>query len=207
MQGRWQMIDWTLSKQRLGELLVERGVITEHQLERALIEPRRCGERLGETLLRLGFIDRRRLTLALVRQHVRAFLGALGVMAMTLHPELAIAAVARAQLGVSATVVGGAVADLRLLAAPADAPAGAVPGKVAVTLACSTGGGARIGIEGGHLAPGATAAFDYIRTWRSGVLKTLACGAAPRSVKVAIAGQSGGSTGSGMPAVNVTIDY
>jgi type IV pilus assembly protein PilB len=43
-------------KRRLGDLLVESGMITAEQLEKALNEQRRTGERLGKILTRLGFV-------------------------------------------------------------------------------------------------------------------------------------------------------
>src|SRR5262249_33983313 len=45
-----------LPRQRLGELLLERGVITEDQLAHALSEKGDTGERLGHVLVRLGLI-------------------------------------------------------------------------------------------------------------------------------------------------------
>jgi hypothetical protein len=202
------MISWTFSKRQLGELLVEFGHITEQQLERALAEPRRCGERIGQTLMRLGFIDRRQLTLALTRQYFRAFFGAIGMMAVTFHPELAAAALARAQLSISATVVTAAAASLRFIGS-SPAPGSSLPGKVAVTLACAGDARALVGIEGGRFAPGGmTRPFDYVQTWRSATAKTLTCGADPRSVKVAVRGSSEeGAPGQGLRAVNITIDY
>ncbi|GFN23289.1 GspE/PulE family protein [Thermanaeromonas sp. C210] len=44
------------SKRRLGDLLVEAGMITREQLEQALREQRRSGERLGKVLTRLGLV-------------------------------------------------------------------------------------------------------------------------------------------------------
>jgi hypothetical protein len=41
---------------RLGTLLLEKGLLTEEQLDRALVERGESGELLGETLVRLGFI-------------------------------------------------------------------------------------------------------------------------------------------------------
>jgi uncharacterized coiled-coil protein SlyX len=40
---------------QLGELLVQKGVLTDEQLEIALAEQRKCGAPLGEILVRLGF--------------------------------------------------------------------------------------------------------------------------------------------------------
>ncbi|MDN5331989.1 MAG: type pilus assembly protein PilB [Tepidanaerobacteraceae bacterium] len=43
-------------RRRLGDLLVESGMITPEQLEKALNEQRRTGERLGKILTRLGYV-------------------------------------------------------------------------------------------------------------------------------------------------------
>lgn len=61
---------FTASKQRLrlGELLVNRGLITEEQLEKALGTQRKSGERLGKTLINLGFISEENILQALERQ-------------------------------------------------------------------------------------------------------------------------------------------
>jgi len=45
-------------KRRLGDLLLEDGLITEHELHQALLLQRKTGERLGDVLLRLGMITR-----------------------------------------------------------------------------------------------------------------------------------------------------
>jgi type IV pilus assembly protein PilB len=42
---------------RLGQLMVERGLVTDAQLEQALSEQRRTGKRMGETLLKMGAIS------------------------------------------------------------------------------------------------------------------------------------------------------
>lgn len=42
---------------RLGELLLEAGIISTEQLEIALKQQSHCGERIGSVLLRLGYID------------------------------------------------------------------------------------------------------------------------------------------------------
>jgi Type II secretion system (T2SS), protein E, N-terminal domain len=41
---------------QLGSLLIDKGLITEAQLDEALVERRLHGELLGETLVRLGFV-------------------------------------------------------------------------------------------------------------------------------------------------------
>lgn len=49
-------------KARLGELLLERGLISSDQLTVALTEQRKSGERLGRCLVRLGLVDESYLT-------------------------------------------------------------------------------------------------------------------------------------------------
>jgi hypothetical protein len=46
------------ARRRLGDIIVERGLITAEQLEQALIAQRECGSKLGEVLVELGFITR-----------------------------------------------------------------------------------------------------------------------------------------------------
>jgi hypothetical protein len=53
---------------RIGELLLQRGLISRDQLERALSAQRRWGTRLGMSLVRLGFIEESTLTAALTDQ-------------------------------------------------------------------------------------------------------------------------------------------
>jgi hypothetical protein len=52
----------------LGELLVERGLLSRAQLELALAEQRRGGARLGELLVALGFVSETALTRTLLEQ-------------------------------------------------------------------------------------------------------------------------------------------
>lgn len=47
----------TKQKVRIGNLLVQKGVITEEQLQQALIKQRSSGLRLGRTLINLGFVQ------------------------------------------------------------------------------------------------------------------------------------------------------
>ncbi|RMG52468.1 MAG: GspE/PulE family protein [Gammaproteobacteria bacterium] len=51
------MSDSKLKKVRLGDLLVERGLITEAQLQQALAEQRKLGLKLGHTLVQLGMVS------------------------------------------------------------------------------------------------------------------------------------------------------
>lgn len=46
------------AKRRLGDIIVERGLITEGQLAHALQAQRESGAKLGEVLVELGFITR-----------------------------------------------------------------------------------------------------------------------------------------------------
>ena len=53
----------------LGRLLVEQGLLSEAELERALDEQARTGRRLGETLVDLGFVSYAALSHALAHQY------------------------------------------------------------------------------------------------------------------------------------------
>src|SRR3546814_6505359 len=57
-----------LRKIRLGDLLVEQGVITGEQLAIALDEQKRSGRKLGGTLIALGFVSEDRLLALLAEQ-------------------------------------------------------------------------------------------------------------------------------------------
>jgi hypothetical protein len=46
------------AKRRLGDIIVDRGLITAEQLEQALVAQRESGSKLGEVLVELGFITR-----------------------------------------------------------------------------------------------------------------------------------------------------
>jgi hypothetical protein len=52
----------------LGELLVDRGLLSARQLELALAEQRRTGRRLGEVLVGLGFVSEQALAAMLLEQ-------------------------------------------------------------------------------------------------------------------------------------------
>ena len=54
-----------ISRGRLGALLIERGLVTEEQLEQGLSEQGESGGRIGEVLVALGFVDERDLVDAL----------------------------------------------------------------------------------------------------------------------------------------------
>lgn len=55
--------------QPLGQILVDRGLLSDEELERALIQQARTGRRLGETLVELGYVSRTALTRALAEQY------------------------------------------------------------------------------------------------------------------------------------------
>ena len=54
-------------KIRLGDLLVQEGLITEDQLVQALGEQKRLGLKLGRTLIQLGFIEEEQMLQLLSR--------------------------------------------------------------------------------------------------------------------------------------------
>jgi type II secretion system protein E len=73
------------TKTRLGEMLVERRLVTADQVAHAVVEQRERGKRIGETLVALGYISETRMLQALSEQ--------LGVPLVTLtenavHPEV-----------------------------------------------------------------------------------------------------------------------
>jgi MSHA biogenesis protein MshE len=55
-------------KIRLGDLLVENGIITEAQLQQALAEQKKTGTRLGRTLIQLGFVEEDKMLNVLSQQ-------------------------------------------------------------------------------------------------------------------------------------------
>ncbi len=59
---------------RIGELLIEKRLVTEDQLERAIAEHQKSKEFLGQTLIRLGFITEETLLKVLAQQQGVAFL-------------------------------------------------------------------------------------------------------------------------------------
>ncbi|OOG26784.1 MSHA biogenesis protein MshE [Thioalkalivibrio denitrificans] len=58
----------TRKKIRLGDLLVENGIISKHQLDQALATQKQTGNKLGRTLIELGFIDEESMLQLLSRQ-------------------------------------------------------------------------------------------------------------------------------------------
>lgn len=56
-------------KERIGEILVERGIITDQQLQQAIEEQKGTDERIGSILLRRKFVDEETLTQVLAEQY------------------------------------------------------------------------------------------------------------------------------------------
>ena len=55
-------------KLRLGDLLVQAGLISDNQLQMALLEQKRSGAKLGRAVVDMGFISEQKLLEALSRQ-------------------------------------------------------------------------------------------------------------------------------------------
>src|SRR5205085_11574217 len=54
---------------KLGEILLREGLITQDQLKKALLEQKNTGMRLGYTLVKLGFVQETEITKMLARQY------------------------------------------------------------------------------------------------------------------------------------------
>lgn len=63
------MVTSALSGLRIGDLLVREDLISQEQLEQALIEQRSSGARLGYVLVKLGFVQEIEITKMLARQY------------------------------------------------------------------------------------------------------------------------------------------
>src|SRR5262249_14997528 len=62
------LLDWAKMRPKLGEMLIKAGVITEAQLTRALEEQPRLSLPLGETLIKLGYVTEEQMRQALCLQ-------------------------------------------------------------------------------------------------------------------------------------------
>ena len=58
-----------VTQDKLGEILVREGLITQEQLRKALLEQKNSGMRLGYTLVKLGFIEETEVSKMLARQY------------------------------------------------------------------------------------------------------------------------------------------
>jgi len=54
---------------RIGEVLLERGVITQHELDKALAHQKAQGGLMGQVLIQLGFVTEEEIALALTAQY------------------------------------------------------------------------------------------------------------------------------------------
>src|SRR5580765_2813697 len=54
---------------KLGEILLREGLITQEQLKKALLEQKNTGMRLGYTLVKLGFVEETEISKMLARQY------------------------------------------------------------------------------------------------------------------------------------------
>ncbi|UZE97758.1 hypothetical protein [Alkalimarinus alittae] len=82
-----------LDKSRLGRLLVNRGYITEQQLDSALVQQRTTGQKLGEVLVCQGLISQRDLERTLKHQKRYRYTAAFVAMVVApLQPAVAFAA-------------------------------------------------------------------------------------------------------------------
>jgi hypothetical protein len=113
------------SRTRLGEILVDRGVLTAQQLDAALKEQRRCGERLGQVLIRLDILEPEQLSSALTEQTRRWFAAGLTFGFLAMQPGAVLARTTTAELSVSVQVLAtGTVAVQALQSASAGAANG-----------------------------------------------------------------------------------
>src|SRR6266567_9598489 len=55
--------------EKLGDILVREGLISQEQLKKALAEQKVSGTRLGYTLVKLGFVEETEVTKMLARQY------------------------------------------------------------------------------------------------------------------------------------------
>ena len=86
-----------LEKSRLGRLLVNRGYITDAQLQQALEEQRLSGDKLGVVLVRAGWLTERELDQTLRHQNRYRYAAALTAMVVApLQPVVALASPAPA---------------------------------------------------------------------------------------------------------------
>ena len=65
-----------LTKKRLGELLVEEGLLKEEQVADALVRQKQTGELLGEALVKLGYVSEYDIARSITRQFNLPFINA-----------------------------------------------------------------------------------------------------------------------------------
>lgn len=98
--------DIALEKSRLGELLVRKGLISQEQLQKALLTQRESGDRLGEILIGLGWLSERQLQRALTRQKsYRYAIAVVAAVSAPLAPIMSAAAATVDEPAVAASVL------------------------------------------------------------------------------------------------------
>ena len=101
-----------LDKSRLGRLLVNRGYISDEQLQQALQVQGDSGERLGEILMRAGWISSRELNRTLKHQSRYRYTAAFAAMVVApLQPAAALASPAPALPTAGPTTTGQQMRD------------------------------------------------------------------------------------------------
>jgi hypothetical protein len=124
------------NRTRLGEILVDRGLLTAQQLEAALQEQRQRqgGEQLGQILVNLGFLSAEQLTSALTEQTRRWVTASLTAGILALQPGMLAARTVTAQLSVSVEVLATASVTVQSSTA---APASAATPAQGVAMSCA----------------------------------------------------------------------
>ena len=74
-------------KVRLGEILLQQGLLTAEQLQQALDEQRKSGRKLGRVFVEKGFVSEDQISTALARQLQVPFVN---LKHFTLKPEIAV---------------------------------------------------------------------------------------------------------------------
>jgi hypothetical protein len=100
------------ARTRLGEVLIDRGLLVPPQLDAALAEQSVSREPLGQILVRRGIVDRSQLAAALNEQGRRWLAVGLTASFLAAHPALAVARMTTAPLTVSVEVLTSATVDV-----------------------------------------------------------------------------------------------
>lgn len=79
-EDNWRIeMDFRKNKKRLGDLLIQEGLITQDELGSALIEQKKGSRKLGETLVDLGYVDELSIAKALQKQLKLDFVQLIGI--------------------------------------------------------------------------------------------------------------------------------
>jgi hypothetical protein len=149
------------SRARLGEILIDQGLLTEQQLGAALREQQKSGEQIGQVLVRLGVLEREQLSSALGEQTRRWITAGLTAGFLTFQPGVVVARTIAAQLSVSVEVLGSAAVAVQYAKAAASPLS---PGVLSLT--CGPGAPTRVTYERASFEPlhasEAAAATPYV---------------------------------------------